>query len=268
MDIVFSEKLSKMKAPFRIAIRPFIARYYAFMGDYQRTVELLETSKQLPPQYASTDLAKNYQDESAFVALGLGDAEKFRRLLRIEAKEKVGIWRIEPLAWLAIDAVRSGNLEEARKLREEYMKEDRQLPVSLWTPPNPWEMERAKRAFSAQLAGEIAQREGNLDLAISHFQEVLHLVPPNTSGLDNILQPRLFMIANQSLAHTHEKKGEWNNAIKAYEAILQHKALFIFVAEASSIYFDALKSIGLALEKTGRPDEAAKFREEYRHIRP
>jgi DNA-binding winged helix-turn-helix (wHTH) protein/tetratricopeptide (TPR) repeat protein len=267
MDTVFSDKLNKMKIFFGLATRPIMARYYAFMGDYSHAWELLETTYQLPPQLENIDIAKRYQSERAYVAQGQGDLAKFRQLLNAEANEKVGIWRIEALGWLAIDTARRGNLQGARKLQEELMKENRPLPVSLWTPPIPQVMENAKQAFSAQLEGEIAFRQGNLDLALSHFQEVIRLVPPRTSGLDNVPQPRLFLAANLSMARIFEKKEEWDSAVRSYQAILQNKAILIFTHDASSIYFDALKSISPALEKAGRPSEAANYRREFRHLR-
>ncbi|RMG48927.1 MAG: tetratricopeptide repeat-containing protein, partial [Acidobacteria bacterium] len=82
------------------------------------------------------------------------------------------------------------------------------------------------------------------------------------------LDPRLYLVAHQSLARAYEQRQEWDAAIRAYEAILDHKVLTITVPAASPIYVRALWSISQVLEKTGEAERAAAYREQFRQVWP
>jgi hypothetical protein len=110
--------------------------------------------------------------------------------------------------------------------------------------------------------------QGKYGAAITHFQGVVRLVPPRPTGFTTVLDPHLFLVANQSLVHAYEHEGQWAGVVGSCEAILQRKILLILVPGSSAIYFDALQSICAALERTGRPAEATLYREEYRRLRP
>ncbi|MGB7624144.1 MAG: winged helix-turn-helix domain-containing protein [Terriglobia bacterium] len=271
------EKISKFRAgemasalgpAFQISVRPFLARFYLFIGKPEVALELLETTRGMAPLNATVDFSKYWQLERALIYREQGNAREFERLAGSAASEGVGISRVEALGWLAIASAQSGRSKQAFAFRDQLLKEDRLPPIGFFSPPLPRELERAKRAFSLQIEGEIALKEGNLDQAISRFKGVIDLVPPQGAFFTTNLQPQLFFVANQSLAKAFEKRGEWRDAGKAYEAILAQKVQTIGVPGAAQIWVQALNSASEALEKAGETARAGAYHEQYRQLRP
>ena len=271
------EKISKFRAgemasalgpAFQISVRPFLARFYLFIGKPEVALELLETTRGMAPLNATVDFSKYWQLERALIYREQGNVREFERLAGSAASEGVGISRVEALGWLAIASAQSGRSNQALAFQNELLKEDRLPPVGFFSPPLPRELERAKRAFSLQIEGEVALKDGNLDQAISRFKGVIDLVPPQGVFFTTNLQPQLFFVANQSLAEAFEKRGEWGEAVKADEAILAQKTQTIGVTGAAQIWVKALNSAGEALEKMGETSRAAVYHEQYRQLRP
>ncbi len=261
-------KMAALGSAFQSSVRPFLARFYLFIGKPEVALELYETTRGMAPREAGIDFTRNWRLERALIYRGRGDAQEFERLLKSEAEEGIGLSRVEALGWLGIASAQSGRVTQALALRDELRRENRLPQADIMNPPLPGELERGKRAFSLQIEGETAFAEGRVDQAISLFKEVVQLVPPQGTWFNTALQPHLFFVANQSLARAFENRGEWKEAVKAYEAILSHKVLTVRVPGASEMFVRALGSIVRALEKSGEEARAATYREEFRRLRP
>jgi tetratricopeptide (TPR) repeat protein len=151
-------------------------------------------------------------------------------------------------------------------LQQELAKESREPPVDFWHPRQPLQLERARQAFSAQIEGEVLLSEKKTDAAITRFEQVLALLPARNVLFDTSLAPRVWLAAARSLARAHELRGDWSAAARAYQAILERKALCIGTDGASVIWLEALDSVSRTLEQAGQRAEAARYREERRRL--
>jgi tetratricopeptide (TPR) repeat protein len=262
-----SKGMAKVGPSFQIMIRPYLARFYLFAGNTPEALSLLETNQDMTFPMANAALSRWNRFERALVYEGLGDVKQSEKFLRDEAAESVGVHRIEALGWLAISLARRGLPGQARSRQAELKKESRLPPANFWLPPLPQELARAKQAFDRQIEGEILLSEKRYGSALSCFQEVQKLVPRRTSIFQSALAPRIGIVAGRSLGKVYEQRGEWESAVNIYRDILQHKELCISTIGVSDLWILTLQSIIQALEKAGRPAEAAKYREEYRCLR-
>jgi DNA-binding winged helix-turn-helix (wHTH) protein/tetratricopeptide (TPR) repeat protein len=261
--------MADLRPPFNVSVRPFLARFYLFIGKPDIALELLETNRGMAHQFAGTDVAAYTLLERALLQREQGNLRQFERLAKEAASRSVGLDRVEALGWLGIVSARQGRFNEARHWRDELQKEERLPPIDVMNLPTPWELDRAKHAFSLQIDGETALAGERLEEATSCFGQVIDLVPPDRGGIGNhLLQPQLYLVASESMAKIFEKQDNWERAVEAYRQILEHKVLTIKIPGASGIWVQALISISRALEKAGRSSEASVLLEQYRQLRP
>jgi DNA-binding winged helix-turn-helix (wHTH) protein/tetratricopeptide (TPR) repeat protein len=260
-------KMSALGPSFQISVRPFLARFYLFLGKSEVALELFETTRGMAPRESATDFSRLWRLERALIYRQQGNVREFSRLVRDEASESVGLARVEALGWLGIAAAQSGSRKDALAYRDELQKETRLPEADLLSPPLPRELERGKRAFSLQIEGEAALEEGKIEEAIPCFTEVVQLVPPQGRVFSTTLQPQLFFVANESLASAFGRKGDWKHAAQALEDILAHKVLTVRVPGASQIWLRALGSISEVLEKAGDNAKAAAYRDEFHRLK-
>jgi len=263
-----TSKMGKLSLHFQISARMYLARYYLFVGSVAEAFVMLETNREMTFPIKGADLAKLFTFERALIYEQLNDSAKFEQLMKDEIQNTVGLDRVRALGRLAVVKARAGQTETARALQREIEKENRMPPVSFHNPPLKDQLELGKKAFSLQIDGEVLLRDKRFNEALTHFQDVLKMVPDKNALFNTILPGIHYLLAQQATANACTQRGDWNCSVRAYEAILQHKPLCIGTPGASAIWIDALRSISLALEKAGRPADAAKYREEYLRLRP
>jgi tetratricopeptide (TPR) repeat protein len=190
----------------------------------------------------------------------LGDINTSLNLLKQASESNQGIRKVESLGWLGILLAKQGDFSGAEKARKQLLEDETELSVGFFAPPLPREKKRAQNAFSEQILGEIANSKGENDRAVSHFLEVLRLVPPRGSTFLSALNPRLFLTANESLAAIYTRTGEVEKGIEALRAILRNKGLIATTAAAGRIWLRALNSIIPLLVENGQETEAREYR--------
>lgn len=261
-------KFAHLPVGTQVAAKPYLARFYLFQGRPDAALEALETNRDLTLPMDNSALVRRFRFGRALIYQAMGNEKEFERLLNEEAVERVGILRVEALGWLAVSKARRGMKEQARSLQAELEKEERHPRVDMWHPLLPEQLALAKQAFKHQVEGEILLSEKETDSAIQHFEAVLKMVPPRNALFNTMLSPRVYLAAAASMAKAHERRGAWNAAVSAYETILRHKELCMGTDGAPTIWVGALKSISTALEAAGRSEEALKYQDEYRRLRP
>jgi tetratricopeptide (TPR) repeat protein len=245
---------------FQVGIRQFIARFFFFNGETDLTLKLLETSEWMVPRLSDEIIANHHQLERSFVYQELGDINTSLNLLKQASESNQGIRKVESLGWLGILLAKQGDFSGAEKARKQLLEDETELSVGFFAPPLPREKKRAQNAFSEQILGEIANSKGENDRAVSHFLEVLRLVPPRGSTFLSALNPRLFLTANESLAAIYTRTGEVEKGIEALRAILRNKGLIATTAAAGRIWLRALNSIIPLLVENGQETEARESR--------
>ncbi len=268
MATFLATKMREMIPEANIRGRWTPARFYLFTGKFAAAVKELEASLAAARQQLNRNLTHWCQLELGLTHWELGDNAAFAQLLKSVAAESVGLARVEALGWQGISLPRAGRASQARRLRDELQQETRELPVNITQPRIEGELDRAKRAFSLQIEGEIALSAGDLARAITHFKQVIDLVPPSQIPALTALDPRLYLVAHQSLARAYEQRQEWDAAILAYQTILDHKVLTITVPAASPIWVKALRSISETHAKKGEVGKATTYREQFLRLWP
>ncbi|RMD64991.1 hypothetical protein D6833_03590 [Candidatus Parcubacteria bacterium] len=258
-----STRLEKLLPDFQVTARWFAARFYLFVGKHDKARQLLEAALTQAQNQPNKSLVAGSQLELALTARELGDAEESQRLLSRVASQSVGLARVEALGWMSIYLARSGQNDRARRLCDELLQERRMMPVDIIHPPLPKELARGRRAFRAQIEGEIALAEGQISRAVERFKRVVELVPPSQLPALSGLNARLYLVANRALGQAYEKLGDQQAAIAAYQAILDHKALAILVPGASSLWVRTLLSMSRALQQAGKRENADLYRDHY-----
>ena len=262
------QKMALMPAGRQVSIRPLLARFYAFNGMADDALAMLETTRDMTIPADANDMATRFRFSRALIYQQMGREFEFEKLIREESATGLGIDRVEALGWLGISLARHGRTQEAHALQIEIGQETRHPPIDFWHPRLPVQLDRAKKAFSLQIEGDILLSEGQADSAIQRFDKVLAMVPPRNAMFATILTPRVWLAAAQSSAKAHEQKEDWDAAVTAYQLILKNKVFCFDTDGASAIWFDALQSIAPALEHSGHTADAAGYREEYLRLRP
>jgi tetratricopeptide (TPR) repeat protein len=245
---------------FQIGVRQFVSRFFFFVNDNDIALKLLETSEWMVPRPDDARIAQAFRFERALIYEELGQFSLCRKLLRQRADSTTGLFRIVALGWLGIHLAKNQESRAAEAVRKELQSDDTETPVGFFTPPVPQETERAKRAFSDQILGEVAISEGNLEEAIENFLRVTETVPPRGSIFASVLKPRLYFVANESLARAYLEMGNAEKCIEAYRSIIEHKGLVASTPASGRIWLRALRAIIPLLEKSGRADEAERYR--------
>lgn len=268
MSAFLATKMREMLPEAQIRGRWIPARFYLFTRKFEAALKELEASLAATRKEPNINLTPWSQLELGLTHSELGNTEAFERMMKSAATGSKGLPRVEALGWLGIHLARLRHAKEARRLRNELRQEKDAPPISITQPRIEGEIDRAKRAFSLQIEGEIALTQGDLDQAIQRFNQVIGLVPPSQLAGLTALNPRLYLVASQSLARACEQRGEWDAAINAYQAILDHKVLTITVPAASAIWVQTLSHASKALEKKGDAEKATIYREQYRRLWP
>jgi tetratricopeptide (TPR) repeat protein len=258
---LFFNDMQKLGPLFQVAIRTFISRFFFFSQDNDLVLRLLETSEGMLPRLSDSRIAGMFLLERALVHEELGNLTQSRKLLRELADSSQGLSRVEALGWLGIQLARQGNAREAEVVGKALREEQREIPAGFFAPPIPGERERAQRAFTSQILGEAETLDGDFGKGIEHFLKVVRAVPPRGSLFSSFLNPRLFLVANESLARAYKQIGEDKNSIEAYRSIIEHKNLLVGTPAAGRIWMRALRGIIPLLEKEDRLAEAESYRE-------
>ncbi|MFQ5650839.1 MAG: winged helix-turn-helix domain-containing protein [bacterium] len=268
MQAFLSTRTDKLLPDFRVTSRWLVARFYLFSGKFDQALELLEASLTRALDHPKSNLTPWSRMELALTHWELGHIELFEVSMKTTADQTVGIARVQALGWLGSYFASSGDTLQAQQLIRQFMAEERQMAVGIIQPPLPMELDRAKGAFSALIQGKIALRRGNANQAIKHFKQVIELVPASQMPALTALNPRILLVAYQSLAHAYEQQQKWDAAITAYQAILDLKVLTITVPAASPIWVKALYSISHPLEKKDEIEKANFYREQHASLWP
>jgi len=229
-------------------------------------LQLLAASASQALHYPNSNLMPWTRIELALTHMELGHGALFKRLLKATANETVGMARVEALGWLGIYFAASGDTLQAKQLQGKFMAEERQMPPGIIQPPLPRELDRAKQAFSILIHGKIALARRNTGQAIKDFRQVIELAPFAQMPVMTALSPRIRLVACRSLANVYERQQNWDAAIAAYKAILDHKVLTITVPAASPVWVKALHSIGFAFEQKGEFEKANSYKRQYDHL--
>jgi len=263
-----ARRMGYLAADSQLSARRPLALFYAFRGMTNEALALLETNRDMtfPPPDAA--VARRFRFARALIYQQMGRDREFVRLMKEAIGESSGMTRMETLGWLAIAMARQGQKEEARRLERMLMEESGEPPVDFWHPRLPAQVERARRAFGLQIAGEILLAEKHAPAAIARFEQVLEMVPPRNVLFATTLSPRVWLAAARAKATAHEQCGEWNAAVAAWRTILDHKALCVGTDGAPAIWREALAAIPRALEEAGQLADAAQYREDLRRLGP
>lgn len=263
-----AQRMAYLTTDGQVSARRYLARFYAFVGKPRDALAMLGASHDAAAPGHDEDIAGRFRFERALIYQDLGhDAESMRMLAEI-ADASLGMERIEALGWLGIMAARHGMKSRALALAQDLGREAREPAFDFWHPRVPVQTERARRAFTLQIEGELLLEDRKAGAAVERFDQVRALVPARNALFSTVLSPRVWLAAAQSSARAHEQLADWRTAAADYQAVLNHKTLCIGTDGASEVWIAALKAIGPVLEKAGRPDEAARHLEEYRRLRP
>jgi len=257
---LLTRDMAKLGPLFQIGLRRYISRFFFSINDVDLALRPLETSEWMMPRPADSRIAQAFLLEKALIYEELGNSDLCRKFLRGRADSSSGISRITALGWLGIHAAKSGNSREAEHAMRELLNEQGEVRAGFFTPPLPGERERAQEAFSAQILGEIAVSKGKIAEEIQYFRKVLELVSPRGSVFSTVLSPRLFLVANESLAKACEQREEYEKSIEAYRAIIDHRSLLVTTPASGRIWLRAVRSIIPLPEEHGRPEDAEKYR--------
>jgi DNA-binding winged helix-turn-helix (wHTH) protein/tetratricopeptide (TPR) repeat protein len=262
-----ASRMDLLTAGTQVAARPYLARFYDFLGRPEEALTFLETNREMTLPQPDEQLARQFRFARALIYQGLGRERELVQLLTEVAAETTGMPRVEALGWMAISAARRGDKSEALRLQDLLLSEAREPEVDFWHPRLPLQLERAKRAFSLQIEGETLLSEKLPKAAIVRFDEVLETAPARSALFATMLSPRVWLAAAQSKARAHAQLGEWDKAASSWEAILQRKALCMGTDGAAAIWLDSLESIATSLEKANRPEDAIRYRDELSKVR-
>jgi tetratricopeptide (TPR) repeat protein len=258
---LLTSEMSKLGPIFQMGVRQFVSRFFFFANDTDMALRLLGTSQWMVPRPPDELIARQHRLELALIHEEVGDSNLCQKLLRDQADSAVGIFKIQSLGWLGIHLARNGKSVEADAAREKLQSEESETPIGFFTPPVPGERARAKRAFGAQILGEVAISNENTRQGIDYFLKVVEIVPPRGSVFASVLKPRLYLVAKESMAQAYSREGELGDSIAAYRDIIDHKVLVATTPASGQIWLRALRAIIPLLKRTGQPEEAKKYLE-------
>ncbi|NOX86273.1 MAG: hypothetical protein GXO86_09970 [Chlorobi bacterium] len=249
MSDFLSFQINKLLPMSRITSRWFISRFYFYEEKFDEGIKLLHESIELSKQQPDSKLLPWSEMELALVYMEMGKTTQFESMIKSVIVNSVGIARVQALGWLAVHYAQTGKIASAIKLLDELKNENRMMPFGIMQPPLRNDLNRAKRAFTCQIEGEIALAEKDYTNAIKNFNEVIGLVPSSGIPALTALNPRIRWAALRSLAASYERKGEPDLAWEAYQRIIDEKILVITVPAASPVWIKTEMSLNKAMKE-------------------